>query len=89
METILNLLKIRLGITSDKRDVILTALINGVLTELKEIYGYTLNTESPDVIMFIVDLCDWRYSSRGETGDMPRHLRFRFHNLDVSQGGEV
>lgn len=87
--TILDLLKLRLGITSNKRDQILTSIIQGVQSELENQQGYVLDYSRPDILMFMVDICDWRYSNRGENGPLPRHLQFRFHNLEISQGGEV
>mgnify|MGYP006928713294 FL=1 len=36
--------------------------------------------------MFIVDYACYRYESKGEYEDMPRHLQWRLHNLAISKG---
>lgn len=87
-KTILDLLKLRLGIKSTSRDYALMANIEGILSEFTDIHGYEVDLTKPHVQMFIVDYADWRYSNRGELGAMPRHLQFRLHNLEISQRGE-
>lgn len=88
-QIILDLLKIRLGIKSDARDKILKANVDGIISELEKIHGYTLDLSKAHLKMFIVDYADWRYSNRGKLGAMPRHLQYRLHNLEISQGGET
>ena len=86
METALNLLKQKLGITSDARDVFLSAILSGIKSEMQRVHGIQLDESNPAHLMFLVDYADWRYTSRGEMGAMPEHLTFRLKNLYV-QGG--
>lgn len=85
--TVLQLVKARLGITINIRDVYLTAIINGVKHELIDEKGISLEAENPNHLMFIVDLSTWRYENRDSEGAMPRHLQFRLHNLMIHNGG--
>lgn len=87
-DTILSLLKLRLGIKTDKRDEALKAVIDSIISEFEDIKGINLDLSKMHEIMLIVDLADWRYSNRGETGAMPRHLQFRLHNLEISKVGK-
>ncbi|MBL1226602.1 hypothetical protein [Enterococcus sp. BWR-S5] len=81
----LTLLKMNLGISKENRDSYLSAIIEGVKTEMKD-KGVTLSDENSDHLMFLVDFAAWRYRSRGE-GILPRNLQFRKHNLIIKYGG--
>ncbi|MGN8648319.1 phage head-tail connector protein [Gracilibacillus sp. HCP3S3_G5_1] len=85
IQNALQILKARLGITSDVRDTYLTKRIEGVIAELKNINGLVLDESDANLLMFIVDYATWQYENRDELGTMPRHLQFRLHNLIVSQ----
>lgn len=96
-ETVLQLVKARLGISSNVRDTYLTAIIEGVITELEDTQGLVLDGANPYHLMFVVDYSTWRYQSVREPGNapsgkvplsMPRHLQFRLHNLIVQAGGQ-
>ena len=57
-----------------------------VITELTENLGVDLVSDRADHEMFVVDFAAYRY----EGGvDMPRHLQWRLHNLQVSSKGKV
>ena len=95
--TVLDLVKARLGITSSVRDSYLSAIIDGVIKELKDVQGLVLDGANPYHLMFVVDYSTWRYQSVREPGkgpagsvplSMPRHLQFRLHNLMVQAGGQ-
>lgn len=88
VNTVLELVKARLGITSTVRDTYLMAIVDGVISELEDEKGLSLNAESPHQLMFVVDFSTWRYLNRDESGAMPRHLQFRLHNLMISAGGK-
>ena len=91
--TILQLVKERLGITTVVRDTYLTAIINGIIKELEDAQGLVLDDANPYHLMFVVDYATWRYQSVIEPSHipgrlplpMPRHLQFRLHNLIVEQ----
>lgn len=80
---ILSLVKERLGIRTAVRDTYLTAIVQGVVKELEDEKGLTLDQTNMYHLMFCVDYATWRYQSRDESGAMPRHLQFRLHNLMV------
>lgn len=84
--TILELVKARLGISTTVRDAYLTAIIDGVIKELEDEKGITLQNENQNHLMFIVDYSVWRYQSRDSTGDMPKHLYWRLRNLYLNSG---
>ena len=87
--TILQLVKARLGITSPVRDTYLTAIVEAVKHELTDEKGILLEANNPNHLMFVVDLATWRYESKDNTGAMPRHLQYRLHNLVIHNGGDV
>lgn len=83
IETILGLVKAKLGISSTVRDTYLQAIINGVIKELEDEQGLTLDGDNSYHLLFIVDYVTWRYESKDKDGAMPRHLQFRMHNLII------
>lgn len=86
-DTILDLVKLRLGISTTVRDTYLMAIVNGVIKELEDEKGLVLDDTNSYHLLFIVDYATWRYQSRDSTGGMPRHLQFRLHNLVIHVGG--
>ena len=83
---LLELLKLKLGISTTLRDKPLEKIIDAVISELGENLGVVLDPEWADHEMFVVDFAAYRY----EGGvDMPRHLQWRLHNLQVSSKGKV
>lgn len=81
---VLEIVKARLGISSNVRDVYLTQIIDSVTTELTEQQGLTLVAGNAAHEVFVADFVVWRYQSRDSSGAMPRHLQFRLHNLMLS-----
>lgn len=84
---VVSLVKGRLGIKTAVRDSYLTAIVDGVLKELEEVQGLSLDGDNPHHLMFVVDYATWRYQSvadntPGQT--MPRHLQYRLHNLVIA-----
>lgn len=78
---LLELLKLKLGISTDLRDKPLEKIISSVIVELTENLGVELVSDRADHEMFVVDFAAYRY----EGGvDMPRHLQWRLHNLQMS-----
>ena len=80
---VLELLKVNLGIMTDKRNEYLLSIIDSVISELESEQGIIIDNNDDLHIMFIVNYSAWRYRSRGE-GVMPRNLQFRLHNLVLS-----
>lgn len=88
LETVVSLVKERLGIRSAVRDTYLTAIAQGVVAELEDEKGLALKGDNPYHLLFVVDYATWRYQSRDSEGAMPRHLQFRLHNLMIHVGGK-
>ena len=80
---ILALVKERMAIRTTVRDTYLTAIVQGIVTELEDEKGLVLDGANPYHLMFCVDYATWRYQSRDESGAMPRHLQYRLHNLMI------
>lgn len=89
VETILSLVKSRLGISATVRDTYLTAIINSVIKEIEDEKGLILEADNHCHIMFVVDYSSWRYQNKDSDGGMPRHLQFRMHNLIIHNGGDA
>ena len=87
-ETVLQLVKARLGITTNVRDSYIEAIVQGVITELEDEKGLALDGANPYHLMFVVDYATWRYQNRDSEGAMPRHLQFRLHNLMIHANKE-
>lgn len=87
-ETVLQLVKARLGITTNVRDSYIEAIVQGVITELEDEKGLVLDGANPYHLMFVVDYSTWRYQNRDSEGAMPRHLQFRMHNLVIHASKE-
>ena len=87
--TIVGLVKQRLGImNSTARDGYLGSIAEGVVKELEDEKGLVLDAANSYHLLFVVDYCTWRYQSRDSEGAMPRHLKFRLHNLILHVGGD-
>ena len=86
--TILQLVKERLGIRTNVRDTYLAAIVEGVVKELEDEKGLVLDDTNPYHLMFVVDYSTWRYQNRDSEGAMPRHLQFRLHNLMIHAAKE-
>lgn len=84
INTIVELVKARIGIRSIVRDTYITAIAEGVVDELQDVQGIALDKDSSHQLMFIVDLATWRYQNRDSSGAMPRHLQFRLYNLIIA-----
>jgi hypothetical protein len=83
------LVKDRLGIKTNVRDAYLTAIVNGIVTELTDEKGIVLDESNPYHLLFCVDYACWRYQSRDSSGAMPRDLQYRLHNLMVHSSAPV
>ncbi len=86
---ILGLVKAKIGLSGTSRDTYLTAIINGVITELEDEKGLVLDGANPYHLIFVVDYVTWRYQNRDSDKGMPRHLKYRLHNLMIHNGGDA
>ncbi|HEM5363725.1 TPA: hypothetical protein U1407_001126 [Streptococcus suis] len=84
IDQLLELLKLKLGISTTLRDKPLEKILEAVISELSQTFGVELDSKRADHEMFVVDFAAYRY----EGGvDLPRHLQWRLHNLQVSSKG--
>lgn len=89
ISAIVALVKERLGIKTTARDTYLTAIANGVVTELTDEKGVVFIDGDPYHLLFCVDYACWRYQIRDSTGAMPRDLQYRLHNLIVHSSAPI
>ena len=68
---LLELLKLKLGISTDLRDKPLKKIISSVITELTDNLGIELVGERADHEMFIVDYAAYRYEGGGGYATSP------------------
>lgn len=85
--TILDLIKARVGISSNIRDTYLLAIIESVIKELEDEKGINLQPDNMNHVMFIVDYSTWRYQNRDSEKGLPENLYWRLRNLYI--GGAV
>lgn len=83
-DLVLLLTKFNIGLTTDLRDEYLKSIINSAVGELKK-SGIDPEGQSEDYFaeytMYVADYSAWLYRNRGGEQELPRHLRFRRHNL--------
>lgn len=78
-ETILQLLKSRLGISTESKDAILYAIVDGILDECENVRGIQLEEKRYSYILLVLDWATWAYN-HPDGGIMPRSIQFRIHN---------
>jgi|LSQX01.3.fsa_nt_gb hypothetical protein len=86
--TALELVKAKLGITTNSRDVYLDVLVRSVYEELAEIQGIRLTDaqkERLDVVDLVADVAVFKFQNHG--GPLPPNLRLRLNNLYVKYAG--
>jgi hypothetical protein len=84
METLLNLLKIDLGITHNLRDAFFTKLLEGTLKEIQR-RGITPNLNSADDQMLICDYAAWAYRKRSEDVPLASNIQHRLRNRIIKE----
>lgn len=78
--TVLELVKIRNGITSDVRDDFINTLIKGTREQLANTNGIVLTEGNVEHDVFLADYVSWRYDNQGDDS-MPAHIRLRQNDL--------
>jgi hypothetical protein len=84
MDTLLNLLKIDLGITHNMRDSFFIQLIKGIMIEIER-RGITLDDKSADDQMLIVDYAAWSYRKRQEDIPLANNIQHRLRNRIIKE----
>lgn len=82
-ETMLQLLKIRVGITSTVKDQYLQHVLDSTIMMLADEKGINADLSNPVITSFVIDYATWKYESKGEMGGMPRHIQYALHNLMI------
>jgi len=62
----------------------LSKIIEGIIDELENVHGLSIDLDSPHHLMFVVDFSTWRYQNKGIMESMPRHLQYRLHKLIIA-----
>ncbi len=83
--TVLQLLKDRIGISTSSRDSVLFAIVDGIIDECKTVHGIELTEEKYSDILFVLDWATWKYN-HPEDGEIPRSIRFRLNNRMIKGG---
>jgi hypothetical protein len=84
MNTLLNLLKLDLGITHAIRDAFFIQLIQGSIKEMER-RGITLDKTSADDQMLIVDYAAWQYRKRQEDAPLANNIQHRIRNRIIAE----
>ena len=84
MDTVLQLFKIDLGIMHNLRDAYFIQLIKGTIQEI-ETRGITLDTNSADDQMLIVDYALWVYRKRQEDVPLANNIQHRLRNRIIEE----
>ena len=87
METILELLKLDLGITHNERDTYFNALICTAVKELKA-RGIDIDVNVTEDQILIADYSAWTYRKRQEDVPLARNLEWRIRNRIVKKRAE-
>lgn len=81
---ILQIVKSKLGISSNVRDTLLNHIIDSTKIELQEEHDLIIGEEDTDLVSsFLIDYVCFKYQNREYKG-VPRYLQFRLHNLKIN-----
>lgn len=84
MMKILQIVKSKLGISSNIRDTLLNHIIDSTKIELQEEHNLVVKEEDTDLVSsFLIDYVCFKYQNREYKG-VPRYLQFRLHNLKIN-----
>ena len=84
MDTILNLLKLDLGITHNLRDAFFIQLIQGTIEEIEK-RGINLNLNKASDQMLISDYSAWTYRKRQEDLPLANNIQARLRNRIIEE----
>ena len=90
MDQVLELLKLDLGISTDKRDKYFNAVLKAAVLELKR-KGISLDLTNADDQMLLSDYAAWQYRKRQENIPMSENLKWRLMNrkMRIRAGGNA
>jgi hypothetical protein len=84
MDTLINLLKLDLGIQHNLRDAFFIKLIQGTIGEIEK-RGITLDLNNASDQMLVVDYSAWVYRNRQENIPLANNIRHRLHNRIIEE----
>jgi S-adenosylmethionine synthetase len=84
MQTLLNLLKLDLGITHNLRDAFFLQLLDGTIKEIER-RGITIDKNSADDQMLVVDYACWVYRKRQEDVPLASNIQHRIRNRIIKE----
>lgn len=80
MKIAYDLLKLRLGITSEAMAQRLSHLLEATVKMLDDEKGIQVDLTNPLMLEFVVSYSAWLYERKADAG-MPRYLQLQLHNL--------
>lgn len=83
------LVKQREGILNSIQDKYITAIVNGVISELEREYHIKADLSKMDIFMFVVDLSAYRYSNRDSLEGLPKNLEFRLRHFYLQKANDT
>lgn len=84
MNTLLNLIKLDLGITHDLRDAFFIQLLQSSIQEIER-RGINLDIKKADDQMLIVDYAAWTYRKRQEDVPIANNIQHRIRNRIIAE----
>lgn len=89
VDEVVTLVKQREGILNSIQDKYISAIVNGVISELERDYHIKADLSKMDIFMFVVDLSAYRYSNRDSLEGLPKNLEFRLRNLYIQECNDI
>jgi len=89
LDTLLTLVKQRIGIITGARDDYITYRCIASLDELLTEKNIKINDKDINLLMFLVDFTTWRYLSIEQPTAMPEDIRYRLNNLLIEKAGSL
>ncbi|HEM5713568.1 hypothetical protein HO794_03550 [Streptococcus suis] len=80
---VLQLVKMKEGIKSDKRDKYLTELIKSSIDELEQVKGIAIDLNIPHHVTFVADWTYYQYINKDQP-TMPRYLQQKLHDYQIT-----
>lgn len=85
METLLAMLKVDLGLTTDAYDTRLTQILTAAQAEIVAAGAATLDPAQPLDAQLIVIYAAWMWAKRDDHDGMPRMVQYALHNRVFSE----
>lgn len=81
VDTLMTLVKQRLGILSNVKDTSIEARILAAISAFAETRKININPDDTEQLMLLVDIAAWEYGNVQNPGPMPVDLRYRLNNV--------